>query len=311
VSPDNLIQNPNFESGTTDWHFYTNGSGSLTSTGTSVYEGSRSGQVSISSPGSTVNLYEDNLTLYPDTKYQLKFAAKSNTGHNVKVVLDEQNDDYTNYGLTGFVADLTSSWKIFSVEFTTKNFTTVVSDARIRISLADYDAAGDVFSFDTVSLNKSCAYGPYTVPGKIESENFNCGGQNISYYDSDTANQGKQYRIGESVDITTSNDTGGGYYVGWAVKGEWMKYQIKVDSGNSGLYNIIARVSSPYTTAKFRVLIDGVDVSGQKSVPNTGGWQNYQNVTIPNINISSGLHTVQFKIEGYNGNFNYLQFNKI
>ena len=310
VIPGNIVLNPNFESGTANWSFYSNSSGSFTATGLSAYSGSLSGLVSISTPGTTVNLYQGNLSLYPNTKYRLNFAARSNTGHDVKVVVDEQNDDYTNYGLTGFGVDLTTDWKVFSVEFTTSGFSTPVSDARMRFSLADYDAAGDIYSIDAVSLSKVCGYGPYTIPGKVESENFDCGGQNTGYYDSETSNLGKSYRTTEGVDITATSDIGGGYYVGWASSGEWLKYKINVDSSKSGLYDIVTRISSPYTTGKFRILIDGVDVSGSRSVPNTGGWQNFQNVTIANVNILSGLHTLQFKVEGYNANFNYLQFNK-
>src|SRR5207244_9013837 len=77
---------------------------------------------------------------------------------------------------------------------------------------------------------------PAAVPGKIQTEDFNTGGEGIAYHDGDAANNGGQYRTNEGVDIETTGDTGGGYDVGWTAAGEWMKYTVNV--ANAGSYNI-------------------------------------------------------------------------
>ncbi|TSC84212.1 MAG: carbohydrate binding family 6, partial [Microgenomates group bacterium Gr01-1014_16] len=33
-----------------------------------------------------------------------------------------------------------------------------------------------------------CSYGPYAIPGRIEAENFRCGGEGVGYHDTDVAN---------------------------------------------------------------------------------------------------------------------------
>src|SRR6266568_1281928 len=92
---------------------------------------------------------------------------------------------------------------------------------------------------------------PYAIPGKIEAENFNKGGEGIAYHDVDTTNNGGQYRTSEGVDIETTSDTGGGYNVGWTAAGEWMKYTVNVAS--SGKYNFDFREASNVTGGLFHL----------------------------------------------------------
>src|SRR5438552_2565558 len=42
---------------------------------------------------------------------------------------------------------------------------------------------------------------PYPIPGTIEAENFDKGGEGVAYHDTDAANLGGQYRTTEGVDI--------------------------------------------------------------------------------------------------------------
>lgn len=89
---------------------------------------------------------------------------------------------------------------------------------------------------------------PWPVPGRIEAENFNQGGEGIAYSDSNSANlgaanQGGDYRTEEGVDIQFTDDVGGGYNVGWTVVDEWLEYTVNVQE--EGTYRLKARVASP------------------------------------------------------------------
>lgn len=152
---DNLILNHSFEEGSNNWSFHTDGIGSFIVDSSDAYKGSNSAQISISQQGSNVQLYQFNISLEPDTRYSLSFTAKSNTGHNLSVYVHEHDDDYTNYGLSNYVANLTSNWQTFSTEFTTPRFDTAVNDARLRFWLAPYDAAEDEYLVDNVVLKKA------------------------------------------------------------------------------------------------------------------------------------------------------------
>lgn len=146
------IGNPGFESGTTSWLFYTNGTG-IFSTASPGYEGSNTAQLALSSSGSNIQLYQEGITLEPNTLYRLSFAAYSTTGHDVTVRLFKHVSPYTNYGL-GFTANLGTNWQTFTTEFTTSGFTSTVNDGRLKFWLAPFAASGDNYYIDNVQLEK-------------------------------------------------------------------------------------------------------------------------------------------------------------
>ncbi len=148
---------------------------------------------------------------------------------------------------------------------------------------------------------------PASLPGKVEAENYNTGGEGIAYHDADTNNQGGQYRTTEGVDVETTSDTGGGYNVGWTNAGEWMKYTVNVST--AGAYNIDFRVASPNTGSVFHLEVDGTNVTGTMTVPNTGGWQTYQTITRTGVSLSAGQHVLRFYEESGGFNLNWLSVN--
>ncbi len=150
--PSNTLSNPGFESGTSPWVFYTNGTGTFAADAGgdgSVY----AGHVTVSQPGTNVQLYQSNIALEPNTLYQLSFKAYSNTGHDASVSLQKHGSPYTGYGLSQ-VFDLTTFWAPYSVQFTTSGFTGTVNDGRLMLWLASYAASGDQYFFDDVELTK-------------------------------------------------------------------------------------------------------------------------------------------------------------
>ncbi len=154
ASAQNVVVNPGFESGTKPWLFYTNGAGSFTN-GAAGAGSTYAARVGITTQGSNVQLYQPGLSLEPNTQYTLTFKAYSNTGHDVAVSVLKHVSPYTSYGLSKQVFDLTTAWKTFSVQFTTKNFGGTVSDARLMFALQSYDANGDVYYFDDATLSKA------------------------------------------------------------------------------------------------------------------------------------------------------------
>ena len=73
---------------------------------------------------------------------------------------------------------------------------------------------------------------PLQVPGTIEVEDFDEGGEGIAYHDSDAVNTTGAYRT-TGVDIQSTTDTGGGYNVSYIVAGEWLEYSINVATAGS------------------------------------------------------------------------------
>src|SRR5262249_18000679 len=119
---------------------------------------------------------------------------------------------------------------------------------------------------------------PTAVPGLIEAENFDAGGEGAGDPDNSPGNEGNaSFRRGEDVDIFGSNDGGSGswYIVKNIENGEWLAYTINVSA--SGSYDIDLRASTSYAfpNSAYHIEIDGSNVTGTVVLPATGGWDNY------------------------------------
>lgn len=56
------------------------------------------------------------------------------------------------------------------------------------------------------------------------------------------------------------------------------------------------------------VEIDGVNITGSINIPNTGGWQTWETVTIKNLNLIAGEKVVRVVFDSQYINFNYMEF---
>ncbi|MGC9450375.1 MAG: fibronectin type III domain-containing protein [Oceanipulchritudo sp.] len=146
---------------------------------------------------------------------------------------------------------------------------------------------------------------PIAIPGTIEAEDYDLGGEGDAYHDTSAGNTGGGYRPAENVDIEACSDSGGGFNVGWTVAGEWLKYTVDVVA--SGNYTITTRVATEVATGAFHIEVDGVDVTGSIAVPNTGNWQAWQPVTAVAA-LTAGQRVVRLVIESGDININRFDF---
>ena len=151
---------------------------------------------------------------------------------------------------------------------------------------------------------------PIALPGTIEFENYDAGGEGVAYHDSTAGNAGGVYRTNR-VDIAAAADTGGGYVVGWTTAGEWLKYTVNVTA--AGTYTIDVRVASSGVGGTFHVEVDGVDKTGPLAVPNTGGWQTWTTISKSGVALASGQQIVRVVMDTAGpgrtsvANFNWLK----
>ncbi len=146
---------------------------------------------------------------------------------------------------------------------------------------------------------------PATIPGKIEIENFDTGGEGIAYHDNSTANQGNQYRTNEGVDLENCNE--GGFNIGYVNGGEWLEYSVNVTV--TGKYTFSARVANPGNAKSLNVLMDGQDIIGSAvTVPTTGGFQAWQTVNATTTTLTAGTHVIRIQLNDNDFNVNYFTF---
>ncbi|WP_164981573.1 carbohydrate-binding protein [Silvibacterium dinghuense] len=165
--------------------------------------------------------------------------------------------------------------------------------------------------FAVEPVTASTPYGgtPAAVPGTIQAENFDVGGKGVAYWNGNTSNNGgDNYRPGETVYIEACSDTGGGADVGSTNPGDWLNYTVNIE--RAGRYTLHVRVATDVGGGVFHLAVDGHDVSGPITVPETEGWQTWQTLDVPNIQLLGGTHTLQLVMDtgGYYNtiaNFNW------
>ena len=143
------------------------------------------------------------------------------------------------------------------------------------------------------------AFREHSIPGSIQIEDFDNGGEGVAYHDKNATNTGGEYRPSEGVDI--GGNAKDGYYVGWIEEGEWLKYTIK--SVESADYSVSLKVASNDSrTASVSVSLDGNHL-GKIAVGNTGGWDIWETIRFGGATISGGSDKV-LRIEINDGYLN-------
>lgn len=143
---------------------------------------------------------------------------------------------------------------------------------------------------------------PVTLPGTVEAENYDVGGQGLTYNDTDSANIPGAYRPTEGVDIEARDD--GGFHVGYVEPGEWIEYTVVVPETDR--YTITAYVASLNGGGAFSFSA-GAATSTAFAVPSTGGWQTLVPVS-GTMRLSAGEQVIRFRIGAASGPFNLDRF---
>ncbi len=155
------------------------------------------------------------------------------------------------------------------------------------------------------SIDASLTPEPYTIhllPGRIEAEDYDLGGEGIAYHDTTPGNTGGVYRQ-DDVDIETTTGEGTPN-IGWVRDGEWLCYTANVTQ--SGTYTVTARVASPNPGRQMVLSVVGGDTA-MITVPETGSFATFANVTVP-ISLTAGTHTLVLTFSGDGQNINWLTF---
>lgn len=154
----------------------------------------------------------------------------------------------------------------------------------------------------------------HLVPGEIPCVQYDIGHQGVAYWDmrykneedysGDPWNEGWSYR-NDGVDITTTSE-GIGYKVGWTEAGEWLEYTVQIVT--SGTYDCSIRVATPVSGCQISLSLDGADLTGAVSVPNTHGWEKWRTVTVDGLQLPAGIHHLRLQILSGSVDLAYIRF---
>lgn len=128
------------------------------------------------------------------------------------------------------------------------------------------------------------------IPGIIQAEDFDKGGQGFTFYDTGTTNIAGAYRPNEQVDIYDRNGTG--FHIGNALPGEW--YEYSVDVKTTGKYEVGFHMASLLGGGKFHIKIGHV-LSDTLKAPRTNSWMTTQKVSTT-MHLEAGEHIMRFSV---------------
>ncbi|MBU4444558.1 cellulase family glycosylhydrolase [bacterium] len=150
----------------------------------------------------------------------------------------------------------------------------------------------------------------HIVPGSLMTVDYDFGTNGVAYNDVDYKkirrdedqpwNRGYAYR-NDGVDIEKSaTSVTGEYNIGWIEDSEWVNYTVEIVY--TGKYNIDIRVASTSNNGRLQLILDNQVVVNSIEIPNTGGWYNWQTITVEDINLPKGTHTL--RVNFIKGGFN-------
>jgi hypothetical protein len=165
------------------------------------------------------------------------------------------------------------------------------------------------YSSPVTAVLSSYPYGKQvrTLPGKIQAEHFDVGGQGETYFDTTAGNSGGGLRTREDVDIVSITDGAADYAVDAIQAGEWLVYTVNVSQGTADLY---LRTASAQDGGQIRIWLDEV-LMATVTVPNTGSLDTWQTVMVEGIALAQKTNAV-LKVEFMAGGFrlNWIAFSK-
>jgi parallel beta-helix repeat protein len=147
---------------------------------------------------------------------------------------------------------------------------------------------------------------PAAVPGTVQAENYDTGGQGVAYDVTSVNGSGDGYRP-DGVNLEATSDTGGGYDLGWTATGQWFRYT--VDVASAGTYTVSLRLAAPSAVSDALHIADasGTDLSGAVAIPATGDFQTWGTATTT-VALPAGKQVLTVDQDNGGWNLNQLTF---
>ncbi|MFO7671837.1 MAG: carbohydrate-binding protein [Bacteroidales bacterium] len=188
--------------------------------------------------------------------------------------------------------------------------------------------------------------GAQIIPGKVQCEYYDFGGEGIAFHDSDSVNSGSgglnkadgsylhEFRINEAVDISYTkfqdpaiDNTPFNFvdqekdqlYVGWTKPGEWAKYTIDVET--DGTYQL-GLMYTANKNGRISFSVNDLDVSGPVLVPSTfvaedtvawRQWHHWNYIgNIAEVQLVKGIQTLTIHtVETGEMNYDFVNFERV
>lgn len=184
------------------------------------------------------------------------------------------------------------------------------------------------------------------IPGKIQCEFYDTGGEGVAYHDTDSVNNGSgrlnpangtllnEFRMNEGVDISYTKFQDPAidnsafnlvepekdqHYAGWTEPGEWINYTIEVNKTGNYSIGIMYTASGDGGIA---LDLDGKPLTSELKIPSTRNdkepiawrqWHHWNRIdSLTTVKLKKGVHAITLKTVAHgNMNYDYLDFKLI
>lgn len=182
------------------------------------------------------------------------------------------------------------------------------------------------------------------IPGKIQCEKYDTGGEGVAWHDEDSVNNGSgklnpndgsyfnTFRMNEGVDISYTKPGGTDdnpynkvkpemmqLYVGWTAPGEWLKFTVEVKENGYFEGEIMYTANSD---GKLAIDIDGIAwlkpvlINSTFDATEPIAWRQWHHwnkqVIFKRLKLDQGLHVLTLKtVEKGGMNYDFIEFTKV
>lgn len=161
-----------------------------------------------------------------------------------------------------------------------------------------------------MAYNPRSAFKSITLPGTLQFEDFDAGGEGLTFHDSDSNDEGNHgYRSDNGgIDIKARN---GGQVLGNTDSGEWMEYTVNVSTAGTYKYRLTA--SSGVSNSSFSISINkngSLKEICQIDVPQTGdnSWSTYSASEGQIGHLDAGKQIIRVTMVGGYANLDKIEF---
>jgi hypothetical protein len=242
--------------------------------------------------------------------------------HTISAVFNSTTTNFTVTASAGSGGSISPSGNVVVAQGANKAFT-ITANSGFSVSSVTVDGVnqGSITSYTffnvqanhtiSASFSQQASEGPFggtaaAIPGTVQAENYDTGGQGVAYNIGSINGTDTTYRS-DAVDLEVTSDTGGGDDLGWTFGGDWFKYTVNV--ATAGTYTVSFRIAAPgAVTDAFHISnSSGTNLSGNVNLPATGGYQNWATVTA-SVTLPAGQQVLTFNQDNAGWNLNYAVF---
>jgi hypothetical protein len=142
---------------------------------------------------------------------------------------------------------------------------------------------------------------PWPIPGKIEVEDFDDGGQDVAYH---VGNPGKGGVVHRPKEVVNLMPNGGRIVLNANSRGDWLNYT--VDVAATGTYDVVVCMATAGDGRTIHFELDGADVTGPIEGTNKN-WDYFVDVVKTGVKLTAGRHVLRLCQDTGGYDFDYIK----